>query len=173
MKKILIIVDYQTEFVNGKFGFLQAENIENNIAEKIKEYRKDNATITFTLDTHKDKVLYQFSGKLYSAKKCVGKHHEWRLFGEINELCKENDLCFIKSSFASMELFEYLRKKDFKKIELAGVSADICVLANAVIAKTACPRSEIIVDRNCIASKNEKLLESAINIMESMKIIVI
>lgn len=172
MKKILIVVDYQTEFVTGKFGFLQAENIESNIAEKIKSYRKDNAVVAFTLDTHKDKVLYQFSGKLYSAKKCVGKHHEWRLFGEINELCSENDPCFIKSSFASMELFEYLKKKNFKKVELAGVSADICVLANAVIAKTACPYSEIIIDKNCIASANNMNFQSAINIMESMKIII-
>lgn len=173
MKKLLIIVDYQTEFVSGKFGFSQAENIEQNIAKKIEDYRKDNSVIVFTLDTHKDKVLYQFSGKLYSAKKCVGKHHEWRLFGEINDLCRQDDLCFIKSSFASMELFDYIKGKKFKKIELAGVSADICVLANAVIAKTASPYSEIVVDRNCIASPDSKSLESAINIMENMKIIVV
>lgn len=172
MKKILIVIDYQTEFVTGKFGFLQAENIEKNIAEKIKKYRKDNATIVFTLDTHKDKVLYQFSGETYSAKRCVGRHHEWRLFGSINDLCKEDDLCFIKSTFASTELLEYLRKKNFGKIELAGVAADVCVLANAVIAKTACPKAEIIVDKSCIASSDNKLFESALSIMDSMNIII-
>lgn len=172
MKKILIVVDYQTEFVTGKFGFLQAEKIENNIANKITQYRKDNGLVVFTLDTHKDNVLYQFSGEAYSARKCVGKHHEWRLFGSINDLCKEDDLCFIKSTFASTELLEYLRKKNFKKIELVGVSADICVLANAVIAKTACPRAEIIVDKKCIASSDNKLFDSAVRIMESMNILI-
>lgn len=172
MKKILIVIDYQTEFVTGKFGFLQAQNIENNIANKIKKYRKDNAAIAFTLDTHKDNVLYQFSGETYSARKCVGKHHEWRLFGSINDLCKEDDLCFIKSTFASTELLEYLRKKNFRKIELAGVSADICVLANAIIAKTACPKAEIIVDKSCIASSDNRLFESAVRIMESMNIFI-
>lgn len=170
MKKILIVVDYQTEFVIGKFGFSQAENIEKNIAEKIKKYRKENSIIVFTLDTHKDNVLYQFSGEAYSAKKCVGKHHEWRLFGSINDLCKEDDLCFIKSTFASKELLEYLRKKDFGQIELAGVSANVCVLANAVIAKTACPKAKIIIDKDCIASSNSELFESAIKIMYNMNI---
>lgn len=172
MKKILIVVDYQTEFVTGKFGFLQAESIERNIAEKIKKYRKDNSAIAFTLDTHKDKVLYQFSGEAYSAKKCVGKHHEWRLFGSINDLCRKDDLCFIKSTFASTELLEYLRKKNLQEIELAGVSADICVLANAVISKTACPKAKITVDRNCIASSEQRLFDSAVEVMKSMNITV-
>lgn len=169
MNKILIVVDYQTEFVTGKFGFLQAQKIEKNIAEKISEYRNDNSVVAFTLDTHKDKHLFQFSDETYSAKQCVGKHHQWQLFGLVDGLCREGDICFIKSTFASRELFEYLYNEHFEIIELAGVSADVCVLANAVIAKTVCPNSRIIIDKNCVASINEKKFKSAIQIMESMK----
>lgn len=170
MSKILIIVDYQTEFVSGKFGFLQAEKIEKNIADKITKYRKENATIAFTLDTHNDKNLYKFSGESYSARQCIGKYREWKLFGVVDKLCCEGDICFIKSTFGSIELFDYLREKCFDSIELVGVSADVCVLANTIIAKTACPCSEIIVDSHCIASSEKKLSEAAITIMEGMKI---
>lgn len=170
MRKILIIIDYQTEFVTGKFGFLQAQMIEKNIADKISEYRRDNSMVAFTLDTHKDKNLYKFSGETYSAKQCVGKHHQWQLFGLIDGLCREGDICFIKSTFGSRELLDYLHDESFEIIELAGVSADVCVLANAVIAKTACPCAEIIVDKHCIASSDERLFESAITIMKRMKI---
>ncbi len=173
MSKILIVVDYQTEFVTGKFGFFQAQKIEKNIADKISQYRNDSSTIAFTLDTHNDTNLFKFSSNAYSAKECVGKNHSWQLFGTVNRLCHEGDICFIKSTFGSWELFDFLREKGFDTIELVGVSADVCVLSNAVIAKTACPRSEIIVDRYCIASPDEKLFDSAVTIMKSMKITVI
>lgn len=35
MKKCLITVDYQVDFVNGSLGFDGAEKLENAIAEKI------------------------------------------------------------------------------------------------------------------------------------------
>ncbi len=173
MSGILIVVDYQTEFVTGKFGFLQAQKIEKNIADKISRYRNDGSAVAFTLDTHSDKSLYKFSSSAYSAKECVGKNHSWQLFGAVNRLCREGDICFIKSTFGSRELFDFLRENDFKSVELAGVSADVCVLANAVIARTARPRSEIIVDTSCTASPDERLFDSAVTIMKGMKITVI
>ena len=38
MKKCLIVVDYQVDFVNGTLGFDGAERLENTIARKISEY---------------------------------------------------------------------------------------------------------------------------------------
>ena len=52
MKKCLITVDYQVDFVNGSLGFDGAEKLENAIAEKIEKYRAEGADIIFTLDTH-------------------------------------------------------------------------------------------------------------------------
>ena len=39
MKKLLIVVDYQNDFVDGTLGCVQALKIEEKLAEKIKEYR--------------------------------------------------------------------------------------------------------------------------------------
>ena len=38
-KKLLIVVDYQNDFVEGALGFPQAVALEEPIAKKIKEYR--------------------------------------------------------------------------------------------------------------------------------------
>ena len=40
MRKCLITVDYQVDFVNGSLGFDGAEKLENVIAEKIEKYLK-------------------------------------------------------------------------------------------------------------------------------------
>ena len=39
MRKCLITVDYQVDFVKGSLGFDGAEKLENVIAEKIEKYR--------------------------------------------------------------------------------------------------------------------------------------
>lgn len=48
MRKCLITVDYQVDFVNGSLGFDGAEKLENAIAEKIEKYRAEGADIIFT-----------------------------------------------------------------------------------------------------------------------------
>ena len=39
-KKILIVVDYQNDFINGVLGFKEAVEIKPFIINKIKEYQK-------------------------------------------------------------------------------------------------------------------------------------
>ena len=40
--KLLIVVDYQNDFVDGALGFAGAEKLDEIIAQKIKEYHKNN-----------------------------------------------------------------------------------------------------------------------------------
>lgn len=60
MRKCLITVDYQVDFVNGSLGFDGAEKLENVIAEKIEKYRAEGADIIFTLDTSLLREAYFF-----------------------------------------------------------------------------------------------------------------
>jgi nicotinamidase-related amidase len=39
MKKILVVVDYQKDFVNGSLGFDKAALLEKGISRKIKQYK--------------------------------------------------------------------------------------------------------------------------------------
>ena len=38
MSRLLVVIDYQNDFVIGSLGFSKALEIENNIVEKIKAY---------------------------------------------------------------------------------------------------------------------------------------
>ncbi len=40
MKKLLVVVDFQNDFVDGALGFENAKLLESRIVDKIKEYEK-------------------------------------------------------------------------------------------------------------------------------------
>ena len=42
MKKLLIVVDYQNDFVDGALGFPKAKEIEPYIVSLIEQYKKQN-----------------------------------------------------------------------------------------------------------------------------------
>ena len=50
MKKCLIVVDYQNDFVTGSLGFEKAEQLDDRIANKIEDYRTNGWDIIFTFD---------------------------------------------------------------------------------------------------------------------------
>ena len=55
---------------------------------------------------------------------------------------------------------------------LVGVVTNICVVSNAVLAKTALPDADIIVDSTLTASNDERLYNAALDTMEGMQIII-
>ena len=52
MKRLLIVVDYQNDFVNGSLGFEKAQLLEEHIIQLIKEYHMNGDEIIYTMDTH-------------------------------------------------------------------------------------------------------------------------
>ena len=41
MKKLLVVIDMQNDFIDGALGTKEAEAIVDNVVAKIKEYPKD------------------------------------------------------------------------------------------------------------------------------------
>lgn len=173
MKKLLVVVDYQNDFVIGSLGFEDAVSIEDNIANKISEYRKYNCDIAFTFDTHDKNYSNTQEGINLPIEHCMENTHGWNLYGRVNLLKQDNDMCFKKGTFGSSELYEYLKKTQYSMVEIAGVVSNICVISNAVLVKTALPEALIIVDKLCIASNDKKLNEATIDILKSMHVKII
>ena len=55
MKKILIVVDMQKDFIDGSLGTQEAREIVEKVRQKILSYPKEN--VYATLDTHTDDYL--------------------------------------------------------------------------------------------------------------------
>ena len=169
MKKLLIVVDYQNDFVDGALGCPQALQLEKGIAEKIREYRAmgDGAEIIFTMDTHSRNYMETQEGKNLPVPHCMD--------GEVAGLKAENDLVFSKPTFGSLELADYLRNRgsEYESVEFCGVVTNICVISNIAVVKAAMPDVPQIVNAALVASNDDSLQEAALKVMESIHVQVI
>ena len=183
MKRLLIVVDYQNDFVDGALGFEGAELLDERIARKIDEYRDANDNIAFTFDTHHKDYLDTFEGQNLPIPHCIEGSEGHALYGEVAKRLHDADEVFLKPTFGSSALCERLAQRQqvaegigappFESIELVGLVSNMCVLANAVIARTACPNVPIIVDASCTAAPDEAMNEKALDVMEGLQIKVI
>ena len=160
MKRLLIVIDYQNDFVSGSLGFNDAIILEDYLVELIEKYHLNKDDVIFTYDSHQDNYLDTQEGKNLPVTHCIENSEGWQLYGKINNLAK-NDKKILKNTFGSLELGNYLKDKDYEEITLVGVVSNICVISNAVI------------DCKGIASNDPLLQEKAIDLMANlhMKII--
>ena len=173
MSKCLIVVDYQNDFVNGSLGFSGAELLEKGIIAKINEYRESADTVLFTFDTHYDDYLSTLEGKNLPVSHCLEGSQGHKLYGGVADAIKDTDKVFIKNTFGSDELFIYLKKHKFDSIELVGLVSNICVIANAVLAKTAQPEAPVTVDSSLTASFDNELHDAALKVMKGLQILIL
>lgn len=183
MKRLLVVVDFQNDFVDGSLGFPGAEKLEVPIVEKINEYREAGDEILFTFDTHAKNYLDTLEGKNLPVEHCIKGTEGWNLYGKVADLITERDVSFGKPTFGSMDLAEMLTRRQeqaselailpFISIELVGLVSNICLISNAIIAKSACPDVPVIVDARCTDSYDKPLHEKALDVMEGIQIEVI
>lgn len=173
MKKLLIVVDYQIDFVNGSLGFEGAQKLDDVICRKISQYRENGDDIIFTLDTHNESYLSTQEGRNLPVEHCIKDGEGHKLFGNVAGIASEYDLFFEKPTFPSLKLGVYLKDKEYESVELCGLVSNICVISNAIIAKAALPEAEIIVDKNATDSFDKELNEKCFDIMKGLQITVI
>lgn len=170
MKKLLIVVDYQKDFVNGSLGFDGAEKLDILIADKIRSYRENGDDVVFTADTHDSDYLFTQEGKKLPVVHCVKNTDGWQLYGTVATLFGNGDKLFKKSVFGSGDLYEWLKTTEYDSVELVGLVSNICVISNAVLVKTALPEAEVTVDASCTASADMHLHDSALDVMAGLQI---
>ena len=73
MKKALIVVDYQNDFVDGALGFEKAPLLEPVIVEKVTRAREEGSEVLFTFDTHTENYLQTQEGKNVTEHKNIGR----------------------------------------------------------------------------------------------------
>ncbi|MCI9176276.1 MAG: cysteine hydrolase [Lachnospiraceae bacterium] len=151
MRKILVVVDMQKDFIDGSLGTKEARAIVNPVIEKMKSYGKSD--IYVTRDTHGENYLETAEGKKLPVVHCVKGTEGWQLHPEIEALAEPSHI-LDKPAFGSIDLMELLKQENEKEpleIELVGLCTDICVVSNALLLKAAMPEIPIRVDASCCA----------------------
>lgn len=172
MKKLLVVVDYQKDFVDGSLGFAGAKALEAPIAARIREYRERGDDVIFTLDTHGADYAETREGKALPIAHCQKGSEGWRLFGEIEAL-SEGLPRFEKETFGCSWLFHHLEGNGYASIELCGLVSSICVLSNAVLALAAQPNTPVIVDARLTAAADPQMHAKALDILQNLQVQVV
>lgn len=168
MKRALIVVDYQNDFVTGALGFSKAKEIEQAVVDKIKKYLHKNEDLIFTFDTHGEDYLDTHEGKHLPVPHCLKGTSGWQLCEALTPFLEKAAACFEKPTFGSLELANYLQAQGYDEVELCGVVSHICVISNAVLSKAALPQAKIIIDANCTAGLSDDMHQKALDLMEGL-----
>ncbi|MGN0452983.1 MAG: cysteine hydrolase family protein [Ruminococcus sp.] len=171
MKNILVVVDFQNDFVNGSLGTSEAQAIEDKVAEKIRNFEGE---IFLTLDTHGDDYLSTAEGRKLPVEHCIKDTEGWKLNEKALKALEGKSYTVVeKPSFGSLKLPELIKKavgeKDFSA-ELIGLCTDICVVSNALLLKANFPENEISVDSSCCAGVTPETHNCALATMKMCQI---
>lgn len=159
MKRLLIVVDMQNDFITGSLGSPQAQRILPNVRTRIGRYREKGDDIVFTRDTHNGDYLHTQEGRFLPVIHCTEGTPGHMI---ADGLEKNGDTILDKTSFGSLELAEFAAKGGYEEIELCGLCSDICVISNALILKAKLPETRIMVDASCCAGVTMESHEAAL-----------
>lgn len=169
MKKLLIVVDYQNDFVSGSLGFNEAMQLEEHIYQTIIEYQNANYDILYTFDTHDKNYMNTQEGTYLPIPHCLENSNGWKVYGKVANLLRKQDTQIHKVTFGSLTLGNYLLDHPYDEITFVGVVSNICVISNAIIAKAALPEATIIIDALGVASNDPVLHQKAMDVMEGLQ----
>lgn len=174
MKKILIVVDMQKDFVDGALGTAEAVAIVENVVSKIENFDGD---IIATYDTHPDNYMDTQEGKNLPVPHCIKDSDGWKLDSKVQTvLDKKGFVAIEKPTFGSVDLPEYIKSNynpDEIEIELIGLCTDICVVSNALLLKANFIETKISVDASCCAGVTVDSHNAALLTMKMCQINVI
>ena len=128
MKKFLIVVDMQKDFVDGSLGTKEAQGIVQNVCEKIKSFQGE---IIVTFDTHNENYLETAEGRKLPVKHCIKGTEGFELDENVSKALEGKDYTALeKPTFGSVLLPEIIKEKADGEVftaELVGLCTDICV----------------------------------------------
>ena len=174
MKKLLVVVDMQKDFVDGALGSNEALAIVDNVVEKIENFDGD---IIVTYDTHPENYMETQEGKNLPVPHCIKGTAGWELDSKVQEAVnKKNYKAIEKPTFGSIELPEYIKANynpDEIEIELIGLCTDICVVSNALLMKANFLETKVSVDASCCAGVTPDSHNAALTTMKMCQVNVI
>ena len=163
MKKTLIVVDMQNDFINMALGTPEAVAIVPAVKAKIQACHEAGYEILYTRDTHENDYLDTPEGKKLPVPHCIRGTLGWEIGdGLYLPGCKIID----KPNFG----WPYWSSEGLEYVEIIGLCTDICVVSNALIIKATFPEAEVKVDSACCAGVTPATHEAALATMKMCQI---
>ena len=160
MKKVLIVIDMQKDFVDGSLANPDAQAIVPAIASYVKAYDGD---IIATRDTHPENYMQTAEGKKLPVPHCIENTDGWQIVDEISAALQEK-----RATILNKPTFGYLgwgMLGEYDEAELVGTCTDICVVSNALVLKAMFPDLTVKVNAPLCAGTSKANHEAALAVM--------
>lgn len=175
MKRILVVVDMQNDFVDGSLGTAEAKAIIPNVAKKIREFGGDEIFVTY--DTHHENYLETLEGKKLPVVHCIEGSSGHELNPEIKKALEGKKYHeVLKAGFGSFSITRGLKDRfpgEDMEFEVVGLCTDVCVVSNALIIRAGYPNAGITVDSSCCAGITPNTHKAALETMKCCQIDII
>lgn len=166
MKKCIVVVDMQNDFIDGSLGTKEAQEMLPRLVKKLE--RETDAALVFTQDTHSADYLETQEGKNLPVKHCIKPEKGWEISPVLKPFAEKAAAIVEKPTFGSTKLPDAVR--GFDEIELVGLCTDICVISNALLLKAFYPEKSISIDASCCAGITPESHENALSAMKMCQI---
>ena len=170
MRKLLLVIDMQRDFIDGALGTAEAMAIVDNVVAEIKKYPAKD--VIATRDTHPENYLDTQEGRKLPVVHCVKGTAGWALDEKIAAALGEAEI-IDKPTFGSTSLAEKLAvmaAAEELEITLVGLCTDICVVSNALLIKAYLPETPIRVIASCCAGVTPASHQAALDTMAMCQI---
>jgi len=170
MRKILLVIDMQNDFIDGALGTPEAIAIVDRVVEEIGKYPMQD--IIATRDTHSENYLETQEGKNLPVPHCIKGTPGWELNNKVVTALRDA-IIMDKPTFGSRELAEkvaMLAEREDLDITLVGLCTDICVVSNALLLKVYLPETPIHVVASACAGVTPESHKAALETMRMCQI---
>ena len=170
MRRLLIVVDMQKDFIDGALGTAEAQAIVEPLVKLAGQYRAED--IIATRDTHPENYLDTQEGHNLPVVHCVKDTPGWQLDPRVQAAIGEAKI-IDKPTFGSWQLAEEVAKmaeKEELEITLCGLCTDICVVSNALLLKARLPETKVRVAASCCAGVTPATHAAALETMKMCQV---
>ena len=136
MRKALVVVDMQNDFIDGALGTTEAQEMLPRLVEKVTAEQAAGTVLVFTMDTHGADYLQTQEGQKLPVEHCIRGTAGWQIADALQPFVRGAQIVE-KPAFGATDLPALLA--DYDEIELVGLCTDICVISNALLLKAFYP----------------------------------
>ena len=168
MKKAIVVVDMQKDFIDGALGTKEAQEMLPHMEAKLSAAQAAGTKLVFTMDTHGEDYLATQEGRRLPVPHCIRGTEGWEIAASLQPFVRAAAAVVEKPAFGSTELPALL--EDCDEIELVGLCTDICVISNALVLKAFYPEKKISVDASCCAGVTPESHAEALRAMKMCQV---
>ena len=175
-RKILVVVDYQNDFVKGPLKAPGAAALEGPLCRRIEKAYADGDKVIFLKDTHPKSYLLTQEGRRLPVEHCIVESEGHELYGKVKELENKHGASSLeKLQFGSLDIPRLLHNEQIKPTEfcVCGLVTEMCVISNALILKAQFREVPVKLEGKLCAGVTKEGHEAALLVAKSCQVDVI